>query len=173
MPKSREKKQEELAALKDAFSRMKSAVFTTSKGLNVAEQSELRKMLREAGVSYAVVKKTLLRRALQEEKIAVPVEQYYDGLALAVSNDDEVLPAKVLATFAKKHEGLSLVGGIVNGAVYSAKDIAVLAAVPSKMELLAKLVGSLAQPMRAFLQVLQGPSRGFVQVLQSKIQNSK
>lgn len=168
MPKSRDQKKQEVLILAERLRGMKTAVFAGFAGLTVPQSTALRKKLAEEGVEYKVVKKTLLTRALEEAKLdASVVEKLEGGIGVAVSQDDEVLPAKLLDQCRKDYPVITLLGGIVQGVNYSAQQIQALAKVPTRLELIATMLGSLARPAQGFVQVISGPARGLAQVLRA------
>lgn len=170
MPKTRQKKESEVAKLTDYLKRMKSVVIAGYAGLKVKDVTVLRKELKKEGVAYMATKKTLLKRALADAGVALDISGLKSGIALAFGFEDEVAPAKLLATFRKEHEQLALLGGMVGTATYSSEQVEALAKLPSRLELLAKIVGSLQAPLTGFVRVASGPQRGFVQVLSAKAQ---
>lgn len=173
MPKTRTKKNEEVQTLVQNLQRMKSVIFSGYAGLSVPEVTELRKKLREQGVEYRVVKKTLLRRAFAEAGLQPLDLDYPGGLALAFSFEDEVLAAKLLANFRKEHEAIVFHGGLIDGQPYSQNQIETLAQLPSREQLLTNMVGSLASPLRGILTVLVGPTRNLLTLFQALSQQSK
>jgi large subunit ribosomal protein L10 len=120
------------------------------RGLNVAQVTELRKQLREAGVEFKVYKNTLTRRATE----AVGLEGINDVLvgpnAIAFSNEDVVAPAKIINEFAKKNEALEIKAGIIEGTISSVEDVKALAELPSREGLLSMLLSVLQAPVRNF-----------------------
>lgn len=169
MPKNRSQKQQELAKLAECLGKMKSVVLSTTTGLKVSDVTKLRKLMRAEGGEYLVVKKTLLTRAFEKSGVAFPeLEGVKASFALSFGFEDEVAPAKLLSTFRKDHESLQFLGGIVAGTAYSAEQIAALAKLPTRHELLAKLVGTLNAPLSGLVNVAVGPLRGFVQVLKAR-----
>lgn len=168
MPKSRGQKEKELQQFIDNAAKMKSAIFIKYAGLKVKDERDLRKKLREAGSSYTVLKKTLLKRAFTSLKL--PIEDLGDmtgSFAIAFGFEDEVSPAKVLHTFLKSNPVIELVGGVYNNAVIGKEQVLALAKLPTHSELLAQLVYVIASPLRGMANVLAGPLRAFVQVLTS------
>ena len=132
-----------------------SAVVVDYKGLTVAEVTELRKVMREAGVDYKVYKNTLVRRAAQE----VGIEQFNDELlvgtnAIAFGYDDPVAPARILKKFIETHPKMKLKMGVVEGEFYDEAKIMELANIPSREELIAKLLGSLKAPVSNFVYLV-------------------
>ncbi len=117
-------------------------------------------------MSFRVVKKTLVNKALKEGgQDPTPLDQIRGNIGIAFSLHDEVTPAKILAKAAKDNEQLRLHFGILAGKLIDAAAVKMLAALPSKEELLGKLVGTLVAPLRGFLNVLQGPQRNLLNVL--------
>lgn len=129
-------------------------VLVDHRGLTVAQDTQLRRQLREAGVTYKVYKNTMMVRAFK----GTPCEdlsQYLEGpSALAVCKDDATAAARVLVKFAKTAPALELKGGIVDGTAYDAKGLIPIAEIPSKDELLSKLLGSLQSPITNFARVM-------------------
>ncbi len=163
-------KQAVVAQLKEQFESAKGVVLTSYKGLTVAQDTELRRELREAGVSYHVVKNTMLRIAAKEAGIE-GIEEHLEGTtAFAFSSEDAVAPAKVICGFIKKNkledaEVLTVKVGMVEGKVIGVDEVKALAALPSREELIAKLLGSMNAPISNTVNVLQGVIRNAVYVL--------
>ncbi|MBP3953396.1 50S ribosomal protein L10 [Bacillus suaedae] len=131
----------------------KATVVVDYRGLTVAEVTELRKQLREAGVEFKVYKNTLARRATAEAELTALDEQLVGPTAIAFSNDDVIAPAKVINDFAKKHEALEIKAGVIEGQVASVAEIKALAELPSREGLLSMLANVLQAPMRGFALV--------------------
>ena len=163
-------KQAVVAQLKEQLESAKGVVLTSYKGLTVAQDTELRRELREAGVSYHVVKNTMLRIAAKEAGIE-GIEEHLEGTtAFAFSTEDAVAPAKVICGFLKKNkledaEVLTVKVGMVEGKVIGVDEVKALAALPSREELIAKLLGSMNAPISNTVNVLQGVIRNAVYVL--------
>ena len=163
-------KQAVVAQLKEQLESAKGVVLTSYKGLTVAQDTELRRELREAGVSYHVVKNTMLRIAAKEAGIE-GIEEHLEGTtAFAFSTEDAVAPAKVVCGFIKKNkledaEVLTVKVGMVEGKVIGVDEVKALAALPSREELIAKLLGSMNAPISNTVNVLQGVIRNAVYVL--------
>jgi large subunit ribosomal protein L10 len=144
----------------------KAAIMVDYKGLKVKDSTALKKTLRAGGVDYMVIRKTLLDIALKNAGIEGMSVKTMDGqIALSLSNTDEVSGAKIIDTFAKTNENIKILGGILGKQVMDAQAAKALAKIPSKEELLAKLVGTLNAPVSGFVNVLAGNLRGLVQVL--------
>lgn len=165
MPKTRDEKKKIVADLTNLFKEMKSVVFADFKGLKVKEITELRRLCHDNKVSYGVAKKTLIKIAAKDAGLDFNPNSVEGSYALAFGLEDEVAPAKVLADFAKKHEALKILGGILEGKIADETIIGSLAKLPSKQELLSKLVGSLQSPISGLVNVMAGNLRGLVQVL--------
>jgi len=163
-------KQAIVADLKEQLTSAKGAVLTGYKGLTVAQDTQLRRALREAGVSYHVVKNTLMRIAAKEAGLEGLVEHLEGTTAFAVSAEDAVAPAKVISEFIKKNkledtEVLTVKAGVVDGSVIDAAGVKALASLPSREVLIAKLLGSMQAPISNTVNVLQGVIRNAVYVL--------
>ena len=138
------------AAIKDAAS----VVVVDYRGLTVAEDTQLRKQLREAGVSYKVYKNTLVSRAVEGTEFESLREVLEGPSAFAISTEDATAPARILAKFAKTAPNLEMKAGVVEGTFYDAEGIKAIASVPSREELLSKLLGSLQSPITNLARVL-------------------
>lgn len=120
------------------------------RGLNVAQVTQLRKLLREANIEFQVIKNSLTRRATAQTELT-ELDQHLTGpTAIAFSNDDLVAPAKILTDFAKKNEALKVKGGVVEGRVVDFEQIKALASLPSRDGLLSMLLSVLQAPVRNF-----------------------
>ena len=136
--------------IKDA----QSVVVVDYRGLTVSEDTQLRKQLREAGVSYKVYKNTLVSRAVEGTEFESLRDVLEGPSAFAVSTDDATAPARILAKFAKTAPALEIKAGIVEGTFYDAEGMKAIAAVPSREVLLSKLLGSLQSPITNLARVL-------------------
>ena len=168
---SKDKKQTLVADLTTLLENAKTTVYARYQGLTVAELQELRKAAREAGVKIKVVKNRLVRVAMGE--IAVYKDTDTTGLTgqllYAISDSDEVAPAKVLAEFAKTHDALAIAGGFSDlGANLSEDEIKALAALPSKNELIAGVVAQLLSPVTDSISGLTGGISGIISGLEAK-----
>lgn len=149
-----ELKQPIVAEISELLNGAASAVVVDYRGLTVAQDTELRKQLREAGVTYKVYKNTMIRFAAKGTEFEA-LEPHLEGpTALAVSKEDATAPARVLAEFAKKADKLELKAGVVEGTYYDAKGIQVIATIPSREVLLGKLLGSIQSPIANFARVI-------------------
>lgn len=149
-----ELKQPIVQAIADDIKDAQSVALVDYRGLTVAQDTELRKQLREAGVIYKVCKNTMMKRAFEGTEFA-GLEEYLEGpSALVVSKDDATAPARIICKFAKTAEALEVKAGVVEGNVYDAAGINELSKVPSREELLSKLLGSLQSPITNLARVL-------------------
>ena len=123
-------------------------------GLTVAEDTQLRKQLREAGVVYKVYKNTMMHRAFEGTQCEGLIQHLHGTNAIAISATDATAPARILDKFAKKVPALELVAGIVEGNYNDQAGIQALAGIPSREELLGKLLGSIQSPITNFARVL-------------------
>ncbi len=165
MSKTLEQKKAIIATLEDAFKKSKSAVFVSFDRLGVAEVTKLREQCMEKGVKYITAKKTLLLKVLKASHISTEALSSSGQVAVAFGLLDEISPAKILFGMSKTHEGIKLIGGIVEKKYVVAESIVALAALPPKEELLAKLLGTLVLPARGMVSVLSASMRDFVNVL--------
>lgn len=166
MPLTRQQKETRVKEVGDTISAAAGSVFLAYDALNVTDANELRDKLFEAGCTMRVVPKRLLKIALAGEKLSFnPME--HEGQMAVISGSDAVSPAKVLFEFAQGKENLRLVSGLLEGKEITSQEVAALAKLPSKQQLLGQLVGVLSGPMRGMAQVLSGVPRSAVYVLQA------
>ena len=136
--------------IKDA----QAVVLVDHRGLTVAQDTELRKKLREEGVTYKVYKNTMMNFAFK----GTDFEQLSDLLngpsAMAVSETDPAAPARVLYEFAKQAKALEIKGGVIEGKFYDASAMTEIASIPSKEVLLSRLLGSMQSPIANFARVI-------------------
>ncbi len=148
-------KQATVAALAEKIKASVSGVLVDYKGINVEDDTKLRAELRKAGVEYSVIKNTLISKACDE----VGFEGLKDSLkgmtAFAISMDDQVVAAKILANYAKDHDNFVLKAGYCDGKVLDAEGIKALAEIPSKEILIGRMMGSLQSSLYSFAYVLQ------------------
>ena len=138
------------AAIKDA----QSVVLVDHRGLTVEQDTELRKQLREAGINYKVYKNTMMNFAFKGTDCEGLVPYLKGPSAIAVSKEDATAPARVLCKFAKTADKLEVKAGIVEGMVYDAEGIVNISKIPSREELLSKLLGSIQSPIANFARVM-------------------
>lgn len=164
---TRLQKEELVKSLAQKLKDSKAVVFSDFKGLAVKDMTVLRNELREKGIDFKVLKKTLISIALKDAGIEMDLKKMEGQIAIAVSQGDEVEAAKIIAKMTKINENLKIAGGILGKKILSKEEVMALSKLPSKEELLAKLVGTLNAPVSGFVNVLAGNIRGLVQVLKA------
>ena len=148
-------KSQVVAEIVEKLQKSSSTIVVDYKGLTVEEVTELRKKMREAGVEYKVYKNTLVRRAAKE----VGIEEFNNELlvgtnAIAFGYDDPIAPARVIKEFMEAHPKMQLKMGVVEGTFYDVDGVKALASIPSREELISKLLGSLQSPITNLARVL-------------------
>lgn len=164
----RTEKQAMIDKLHERFGRSRAAVLADYRGLTVEEVTGLRKKLRDSGVDLKVVKNTLARRAAQGTPAEGLAAHLRGPTAIALSYDDPVAPARLLAEFAKGQEKVKIVGGVVEGAFLDAAGILRVAQLPSLDTLRAKIVGLLSAPAGRLVGVLSAPGGQVARVLKAR-----
>ena len=171
--KPKGKKQEELDALKKDLHGAKNLFVTQFQGMTVSQDTELRQKIRGANSKYRVVKNTLARKAA-EGTPAAGVSKSFDGsTAIAYNSSDPVALAKALTAYAKTNPLFVFKAGIVEGRVVNIADIAEIAAMPSKEELIAKLLFLINSPAQRIAVALNGVARNLAVVLGQAIEKKK
>ncbi|MFA5871358.1 MAG: 50S ribosomal protein L10 [Parcubacteria group bacterium] len=163
-------KDQKKALVKDLTNQIKSSkvsIFTDFTGTSVAKMQELRRELRQAEATYKVSKKKLFDRAFKEAGIEADSLGLEGQIGLTVGQQDEVSAARILHKFAKANKNFKILRGVLGNQVLSDKDVVALAILPSKEELLAKLVGTINAPVSGFVNVLAGNLRNLVGVLKA------
>lgn len=133
----------------------KAAVLVDYRGLTVEQDTELRKQLREAGVVYKVYKNTMINFAVKGTEFEELSKHLEGPTAIAISKEDATAPARILFNFSKNAPKLELKAGVVDGTYYDEKGIQVIATIPSREELLSKLLGSIQSPITNFARVIK------------------
>jgi len=164
---TKEQKKSIIDTLAERLKNSKAIVFSDYKGLMVKDMMALRKELNKEGADLKVAKKTLINLAFKKAGIEFDTRKMEGQLAVATSENDEVVAAKIIAAVSKNNENLKILGGFLGDKEVSADEVKALAKLPSKEELLAKLVGTINAPVSGFVNVLAGNIRGFVQVLKA------
>ena len=150
-----EEKQKIVADLKEKIDAAVVGVLVDYKGINVADDTALRKELRENGVNYFVVKNTLLSRAVQDTELE-GIKSVLEGTtAIALSNDDYAAPARILSKYADKSETFKIKAGFLDGKLADLDTINAIAKLPSREVLLATVVGAFQAPIAAFARAVQ------------------
>lgn len=151
-----ESKKARAAVVTDLIKNSSAGVLVDYRGITVEEDTQLRKELREAGVTYFVEKNTMLRIALKEGGLDDLCSVLEGTTAIAVCDHDQTAPARILGKFAEAHDDkFTLKAGYVDGVIYDAKGVEALSKIPSKETLLAQLVGSLQGPMQKLAATLK------------------
>ncbi|MBI2551767.1 50S ribosomal protein L10 [Candidatus Uhrbacteria bacterium] len=167
MPKTKAQKEQTLQEFTERLGKMKGMVLVDYKGLKVKDAQKIREASWGEGIDYEVVKKTLLKLALKNKGLenALDPQALEGNISTVVGYQDEVETAKFAAKFAKEIEAIKILGGLFEGKYISASQVKALAALPSRVELLARLVGTLNAPISGLVNVLAGNLRGLVRVL--------
>lgn len=158
MPLTKQQKEEILKDIESKLKKQRSIVFTDFTGLNVSKLQTLRKQLREKGIEYQAVKKTLLGIALKDAGLNVDLSQFGGSVAVAIDYNDEVAPSKVVYDFSKikENSALNILGGIFKNNFISKDEVVKLAKIPAREVLLTQLVSVLIAPVRGLAIVLDG-----------------
>ena len=144
-----------VAEISEAIKDAQSVVLVDYRGLTVEQDTALRKQLREAGVTYKVYKNTMMNFAFKGTDFEA-LAPYLEGpSAVAISSTDATAPARELAKFAKTADKLEIKAGVVEGTVYDAAGMAAISQIPSRDELLSKLLGSIQSPITNFARVMK------------------
>ena len=149
-----ELKQPVVAEISELLNGAQTAVVVDYRGLTVEQDTQLRKQLREAGVTYKVYKNTMIRFAAKGTAFEALEPNLEGPTALAVSKDDATAPARILAEFAKTAPKLELKGSVVEGTYYDQAGTQIIATIPSREVLLGKLLGSIQSPITNLARVL-------------------
>ena len=149
-----ELKQPIVQEISDYIKDAQSVVLVDYRGLTVEQDTQLRRQLREAGVTYKVYKNTLMNFAFKGTDFESMSSLLEGPNAIAISKDDATAPARILAKFAQGAEALELKAGVVEGTFYDAAGIKAIASVPSREELLSKFLGSIQSPITNLARVL-------------------
>ncbi len=173
MAKTRERKEADVAKMSELFTSSKLAVLTDYRGLDVPAINELRSKLRDSGITYTVAKNTLVKLALANAPQKDTDTSVLTGPMAIAFGADEVVAAKIVAEFAKEYEALDIIGAITDeGVVLTKAEVKALASLPSREQLIAQLVGTIAAPLSGFVRVLNGNLSGIVYAI-SAIQEKK
>lgn len=168
---TRVQKEKLVGELTEKIKASKSIVFADYSGVKTNDINELKSRLKKEGTNLNVIKKKLVDLSLKNAKIEIDIKSLPGQLAVTISDNDEVAPARVLSKFAKENENLKILGGVLGIKGMSAKEVDDLAKLPSKEEMLAKLVGTLNAPLTGLVNVLSGNTRGLVTVLKAIADN--
>ena len=150
-----EAKKAEVAAISERLQNACAGVIVDYRGINVADDTVLRKELREAGVEYTVVKNTILGRAIDGTSLADMGSALEGTTAIATSKDDYVAAARILGKFADAHDNFKIKGGYLDGKAISVDTVNDLAKLPTRDVLLATVLGAFQAPIAAFARAVQ------------------
>ena len=168
---SREKKAQDIEQLLEKFTTCDIGIFTDYRGMSTAQLTVLRAKLRSLGVEYRVAKNTMSRFAAERAGRGDLVDFFTGPIAIAVGYGDITEPAKALASFINAEKvSLTIKGGFLRDSILTAKDVEVLAKLPSREVLLGKFVGGLQSPIALLVNSLASPIRGLIGGLQARIQ---
>jgi len=175
MSVTRKQKEVVVSDLNSGIEAAGAVVLADFTGINVEDMTELRRQMREAGVTFAVVKNTLLKRALGE--IGIDSEEgifgFLNGPTAIAYCADEISPSRILKNFGKEHGGVPVMkGGFVSGRTFSVAEVTSLADIPGREVLIARLLGSMNAPLQGFVTVTGGVIRKFLYAV-SAISESK
>lgn len=169
MAKTREQKERDLQQLTEKLKAAKSVVMTDYRGTTVKNIDRLRRDLEKEKVFAKVYKVTLVEKALQGLGINANID-YKTPVILAISEDEETAPARIIKALTKEIPTLQMLSGVVDGSMVDGKQIMALADMPSKQELRAQLVRTINAPVSGFVNVLAGNIRGLINVLNAVAQ---
>ena len=173
MPLSRQQKEQMLESYREGVAKAPHVYLVDYKGVTVTEVSELRNKVREVGGRYEVVKNRLVLRVIGGEALEELGDQFQGPTAVAYGNDDPVGLAKAVTEFAKDVPAVEIKGGLVEGQPVAAEEVKEIAQLPSREELLSKLVFLLQSPISSFVRTLAAIPRDFVVVLEQVRQNKE
>lgn len=162
-----EPKKQFVQQLNERFGKSKIVILTDYKGLDVGTITELRRQLREANVEFEVVKNTMLRLASDGTDVALIKDNFRGPSAVAISYDDPVAPAKILSDFSKKNDKLELKIGVMAGKVLDLSSIKALSSLPSREELLAKVLSAMIAVPTSLVRALNDVPVRMLNVLQA------
>ncbi len=150
-----EAKKQQVVALKERLDSACAGVIVNYSGINVADDTKLRKELREAGVIYTVEKNTMLELAVKDTSLSGLTEVLTGTTAIATSTDDHVAAARILGKFAETHENFNLKGGFLDGEVIDLDKLIALSKLPTREVLLSMVCNVFQAPIAAFARVVK------------------
>ena len=160
----REENKREVERIRDKIGKHEAIIITDYRGLNVSSIGELRRQLKDNQIEYKVLKNSLCKIALSDMKLSQIEEIFIGPTAIAFSNDP-IISSKILVKFSKGNEALKIKGGVFERKFITTDEVMVLSKLPSREELIAKVVGGIKSPLTGLVNVLSGPIRGLVLVL--------
>lgn len=162
MQLTRKQKEEQVKKLEESLKKIKSAVFVDYQKVKVLDITKLRKSLRSKNIEFKTVKKTLTALALKRANIPVDTSKFPGPLATVLGYNDEAETVKSVVEFSKTNPTFKILGGVLENKFIEPSMVKSLAQLPSKQELLGKVVGTMAAPISGFATVLNGNIRGLV-----------
>lgn len=165
MPLNRAKKQKIIEDLKEKINKQKVMIFVDFTGLKVKDFSDLRKKLKTVNAQLKVAKKTLTQLALKKSKLEIDIKKLKGEIALVFGFTDEITPSKIIWQFTETNPNLKILGGILENKFIETEKIIELAKLPSREELLGKLVRNLLAPLSNFVNVLGGNIKTLIYLL--------
>jgi len=156
-----------VAEIREKLEAASAVLLADYRGLTVKEMQEFRARMREVAGELKVYKNSLTAIAVREAELPELGSLLEGPSIFAFTGEDPVAPAKALVDFAKSHPALEVKGGLIEGAVVDAAGIKALAALPSKEELIAKLLGTMQNPIANFMRIANAPAAAFVRALQA------
>jgi large subunit ribosomal protein L10 len=166
---TRKEKEKTVAWLREQFQGVTALILTDFQGLTVEEMNALRSELRQAGISYKVLKNTLARLAYADTSVALLADDIVGPRAAAwTDDDDQIQPmAKVLTSFSSAHPNLGVVRGLVSGSLLDPSDVELLSKLPGRLVLLGRVLGTMIAPVGSFVNTLAAVPRSFLNVLKA------
>ncbi|MDZ4654337.1 MAG: 50S ribosomal protein L10, partial [Coriobacteriia bacterium] len=156
-----------VAEIKERLSASAGFIMTDYRGLTVKEMQALRAKLREVGVDLKIYKNTLAQLAVRDLGLPSMDEMLAGPTAMVFMAEDPVAPAKAIMDFAKAHKGLEVKGGFIEQNIVDADSVKAIALLPSREELIAKLMGTMLNPLRGFMSMLNAPAGAFARVVKA------
>lgn len=169
----RNTKEQELAFLREALDGVQGLVLTSVKGLTVAEVSDLRRRLHDAGVHYRVVKNTLVKKAIAGTAVDVVSADFKEETAIAWSTSDAVTPAKVVVNFKKDVDKFQIKSGYTSGQRVDASGVEALSRLPSLDELRSQILGVLLAVPGKLVRQINAPAQQLAAVVQARVEKEK
>jgi large subunit ribosomal protein L10 len=166
-------KEELIKELSEKFARTKTAVVAEFSKVDVETVTKLRAKLRDGKVEYKVLKNTLAKRAAKGTSVEAIAEDFTGPIALAISYDDVVAPAKILSEFIKDMETIKIRSAVVEGRRIDANGVKALAKMPGLPELRAQLLGMLTQPAGKLVRTIAAPGSQLARVIQANADKSQ
>lgn len=161
------KKQDQVVEIKDRLANAETVIMADYRGLTVKEMSQLRTAMRDLGVEVKVYKNTLAQIAVRELELPNMDSLLEGPTAFVFAEGDPVASAKALTAFMKEHKALEIKGGFVQNAIVDADGIKAIATLPSREELIAKLMGTMVNPVRGFMSMCNAPAGALARAMQA------